>query len=295
MIWHETADVAVIIMLTPIEEGGRPKCFQYFPLDAESSPLIVKASGYSDHPEAGEIAFVESFDRYGSHTQVRKLHLTFASQTKVVWHLFFTAIADFGVPEVKDRPELLELIKLSTEKNTNQGNPRIVHCSAGVGRSGTFIALEHLISQLGSGTIQKAKLGDDPIFDVVQQLREQRMMMVQSEVQYQFLYEVLADEFQKQQASMQMSGQPSPKLRKLGGGMKVATLDETDYLNNFGDDKDNPEITINYSQPGPLSGDDHNANSRVAPTGLQFEESLSDAEKDTDSVPKDKPWLGSPA
>ena len=279
MIWHETGDVAVIIMLTPTEEDGRPKCFQYFPLDAESSPLIVRASGHTDHPEAGEIAFVESFDHHGAHTQVRKLHLTFGSQTKVVWHLLFTAIADFGVPKIEDRPEILDLIKLSAEKNINQSNPRIVHCSAGVGRSGTFIALEHLVSQLGSGTIQKAKPSDDPIFDVVHQLREQRMMMVQSEVQYQFLYEVMADELHKQQASIQISGQPSPKLRKLSGGMKAPMLDETDYLDELIHNRENPGIMINYSEPGPLGEEKDDANNKVAPPGLQFEESTVDAEK----------------
>ena len=278
MVWQETKDVAVIVMLTPTEESGRPKCFQYFPLDAESGPVIVKASGHADNPEAGEVSFVELLDHYGPKTQVRKLHLTFGSETKIVWHLFFMAIADFGVPEVEDRPEILDLIKLSAEKNTKRENPRIIHCSAGVGRSGTFIALEYLISQLGTDQIAKAKPGEDPIYDVVQQLREQRMMMVQSELQYQFLYEVLADQLEKYQAVKRNSGQPSPKLRKLTGGMKATMLDETYYLN----ESSNSEIKINYSEPGPLGVANENAHMAVAPSLVPFQEAVDSDQDDAE-------------
>ena len=289
MVWQETEDVAVIIMLTPTEESGRPKCFQYFPLDADSGPFVVKASGHADNPEAGELSFVELFE-YGSHTQMRRLHLTFGSETRVIWHLFFMAMADFGVPEVEDRPEILNLMKLSAEKNTNRDSPRIIHCSAGVGRSGTFIALEYLISQLGTGLITGAQPADDPIFDVVHQLREQRMMMVQSDLQYQFLYEVLAEELEKYQAAKRMSGQPSPKLRKLTGGMKATMLDETYHLN----ESSNPEIKINNSEPGPLGEGNEKSHEEAAPPLLEFQEAV-DGDKDdseeSESIKEDKAKL----
>lgn len=206
MVWHETNQVAVIVMLTPTEESGREKCFQYFPLNAESSPFKIKPTGHEGSTSEGEVAFVDVSSESGSNTVVRKLHLTFGSETKIVWHLLFTAFPDFGVPENEDRAELLQLLRLSCEKNSISDNPRIIHCSAGVGRSGTFIALEYLLAQLESGAVEETKDGDDMIYNVVHCLREQRMMMVQMEIQYQFLYEIVREELEKKHAATMAIG-----------------------------------------------------------------------------------------
>ena len=70
-------------------------------------------------------------------------------------------------------------------------NPRIVHCSAGVGRSGTFIALDYLLAQLDDGHLDTVPPHNDPIAETVERMRQQRMMMVQGEGQFIFLYDVL--------------------------------------------------------------------------------------------------------
>ena len=268
MIWQQTDDVAVIIMLTPTEESGREKCFQYFPLDSESSPFKVSATGHPDHPVEGEVSFDETEEGHGSHTHVRKLSLTFGTETRVVWHLLFTAFPDFGIPEDDDRAELLDLVRLSAEKNSKPSNPRTVHCSAGVGRSGTFIALEYLLSLLNAGKVAKIKDEQDPIFDLVHDLRGQRMMMVQSEPQFYFLYEVLTEELEKKQAAAQLAGQPSPKMRKLAGGMKAAMLDESEYLN----ESNTPKIQINSAERGLLGEDTDPIKHHSAPPGLELEQ-----------------------
>lgn len=72
-------------------------------------------------------------------------------------------------------------------------NPRIVHCSAGVGRSGTFIALDYLFAQLARGEMDNVPEGRDAVAETVDLLRQQRMMMVQGESQFFFLYDVLRD------------------------------------------------------------------------------------------------------
>jgi protein tyrosine phosphatase len=66
-----------------------------------------------------------------------------------------------------------------------------------VGRSGTFIALGHLLGEPDAGTVADVKDGEDMVFDTVNKLREQRMMMVQSDAQYLFLYEVLRSDSRK--------------------------------------------------------------------------------------------------
>jgi protein-tyrosine phosphatase len=84
---------------------------------------------------------------------------------------------------------------ISRKQNGQGENPRIVHCSAGVGRTGTFIALEFLIGELQGGAWEGWDQGpmahSDPIYDTVNQLRMQRKTMVQAYEQYAFLYEVL--------------------------------------------------------------------------------------------------------
>ncbi|KAK4198798.1 protein-tyrosine phosphatase-like protein [Triangularia verruculosa] len=166
------------------------------------------------------------------------------AEEKVLWHFLYKKWPDFGVPLLEDLDSFFALMQLSREKNAGPHNPRIVHCSAGVGRSGTFIALEHLMRELDAGVLenydemiaamksrrgsqiqtpinttitreggewdrdQEGSLpgvvgdeaggrggvlmyGEDLIFETVNQLREQRKMMVQAEGQYLFIYEVL--------------------------------------------------------------------------------------------------------
>ena len=78
--------------------------------------------------------------------------------------------------------------------STDEDNPRIIHCSAGVGRSGTFIALDYLLSLMFSGQLDNLPEGSDPIAETVDSLRQQRMMMVQGESQFNFLYEVMREQ-----------------------------------------------------------------------------------------------------
>ena len=230
MIWHETGDVAVIVMLTQTAESGREKCHQYFPLNIEDEPFALDPI---DQPDAetdaapGSIKLLEAEFDQNSRTTIRKLLLSYGAKSKTVWHLLYGGWPDFAVPEDENCAALLELMKISAKKNSSADNPRIIHCSAGVGRSGTFIALEYLLAQVDSGVLEKCKDEEDVVFDVVNRLREQRMTMVQSEVQYQFLYQVVREQLLLQRATAAANGgngEPSPKLRKtksaayFGGG-----------------------------------------------------------------------------
>ena len=194
MVWQETQAVAVIIMLTQLHEGFREKCFQYFPdsVDSEQYQFRV-ADELGEEHEAVLRCREGSYDEVAK-TSIRTLQIESQERTKTIYHLFFLGWPDFGVPGAADRSALLELIKLSREKNSGWVNPRIVHCSAGVGRTGSFIALEHLLAELEVGALENLDdVADDPVFETVNELRQQRMTMVQSELQFQFLYELLQD------------------------------------------------------------------------------------------------------
>ncbi|KAK2754068.1 hypothetical protein FQN54_007237 [Arachnomyces sp. PD_36] len=246
MVFHETGEVGVIIMLTQTMEGGREKCAEYFPLDMEDAsfeipsegpkPFVEDGSGTdeedtasdegdsdTDHNILGRVQLVERYFDEDSRSDIRKLELTFGSKSKTVWHFLFGGWPDYSKPEGENRRALLELIKLTAEKAGVPENPRIVHCSAGVGRTGTFIAIDYLLRELESGELlDKADGETDVIFETVNRLREQRMMMVYNEMQLQFIYEVLREEAEillgqdaNEDQTMQGVNLRSPKLLKL--------------------------------------------------------------------------------
>lgn len=208
MIWHETGPVAVIVMLTQTHESGKEKCFQYFPHDLSSPTVQINEDDEFGDGFIGSITLLEATEDPRTRSTIRKMRLEIGEESKTVWHLLFSGWPDFLVPEGEDRAALLELIKVSAELNdgefdgadiaslahldsTSDPYPRIVHCSAGVGRSGTFIALDHLTNELSLGALDGIPDDEDAISETVDELRKQRMMMVQGEAQFHFLYEVL--------------------------------------------------------------------------------------------------------
>ncbi|KAL4810531.1 protein-tyrosine phosphatase-like protein [Aspergillus unguis] len=232
MVFHETDEEAVIVMLTQTMEAGREKCSQYFPLDLENPTMLLRnddndpfVDGDEHESEEGEvlgqITLLESTWNPDCRSEIRKLELTLGSESKTVWHFLFAGWADYSKPVGEDRDALLQLIELSAAKASSPQNPRIVHCSAGVGRTGTFIALDHLLQELESGQLLQAVDEEaDPVFETVNQMREQRMMMVYNEMQLIFIYEVLREQadlfFEKTYGiSPQKSEARSAKIVKL--------------------------------------------------------------------------------
>ncbi|KAI9844902.1 MAG: hypothetical protein M1837_005188 [Sclerophora amabilis] len=195
MIWQETSDPAVIVMLTQTSEAGRDKCFQYFPEDFDNDTLTYDGEDDFGDGFVATVRLLESSADSSSRSTIRKLVLSVGDESKTVWHLLFAGWPDFSIPEGEDRAALVELIKLSEQRNSTSTNPRIVHCSAGVGRSGTFITLDHLLREMEEGSLVEPPSTPPPdtdvVFETVNHLREQRMTMVQSEAQLNFIYQLL--------------------------------------------------------------------------------------------------------
>ncbi|KAJ5489927.1 Protein-tyrosine phosphatase catalytic [Penicillium expansum] len=239
MVFHESQEVGVIVMLTQTFEAGREKCAQYFPLDTEQASMVLLAdesdvlfdeSEQTEPGVLGRVTLLESTFDARSRSEIRKLELAIGSESKIVWHFLFAGWADYSKPEGSDRQALLDLIKLSASKSTPD-NPRIVHCSAGVGRTGTFIALDHLLCELESGHLLDVEDPEiDPVFETVNRMREQRMMMVYNEMQMQFIYEVLREQTDRKLGKITDWNLDSPNGSEERSAKMAKLNDQADYF-----------------------------------------------------------------
>ncbi|XP_036431713.1 receptor-type tyrosine-protein phosphatase eta-like isoform X10 [Colossoma macropomum] len=171
MIWEK--HVQTIVMLTKCNEQGRVKCEKYWPSGTKTYSNITVTN-------ISEIALE---DWTISDFTIRNVK---TAESREVRHFHFTAWPDHGVPETTE--VLINFRHLVREHmdQYSRHSPSVVHCSAGVGRTGTFIALDHLIFQ-----IERESMVD--IFGIVYDMRMHRPLMVQTEDQYVFLNQCAVD------------------------------------------------------------------------------------------------------
>ncbi|XP_030014144.1 tyrosine-protein phosphatase non-receptor type 3 isoform X3 [Sphaeramia orbicularis] len=175
-VWEQQTHT--IIMLTTLTERGRTKCHQYWP-----HPPEVKDYGHMRvkcHSEECNLAYV---------TRQFTLTHTQCGEERAVTHLQYVAWPDHGVP---DDPSDFLLFVSSVRERRRGEEPLMVHCSAGIGRTGVLITMETALSLLDKGL---------PVFplDIVKTLRDQRPMMVQTTCQFQFVCEAILQVYKEKQ------------------------------------------------------------------------------------------------
>jgi tyrosine-protein phosphatase non-receptor type 13 len=158
--------VSVILMLTGLSENSKIKCSRYWPFPENSK------SWTGSKPE-NDITVRSIFVEHPRPTvEIALLRVSQGGRDTDVFHIYYKAWPDFGVP---DSEEIRYVISLFLSFWTDFSDPAVCHCSAGVGRTGTVLAiLRHL----------KTK---ESIVDIVRHLRHQRHGMVQTREQYQFI------------------------------------------------------------------------------------------------------------
>ncbi|XP_040923291.1 receptor-type tyrosine-protein phosphatase H-like isoform X12 [Toxotes jaculatrix] len=176
MIWEQKAKR--IVMVTNCVEGGRTKCEQYWP--ADNKPCLYGEVLVTTRSEQKELSWTLR--------EFRVKHTNY-SEERTVKHFHFTAWPDHGVPQgTKVLIQFRGLVRWHIERE-GTGAPTVVHCSAGVGRTGTIIALDVLLQQLD----KKRAVG---INSFVHKMRLYRPYMVQTESQYIFLHHCIMDSLQ---------------------------------------------------------------------------------------------------
>ncbi|XP_063616070.1 tyrosine-protein phosphatase 10D-like [Cydia splendana] len=161
MVWESGS--RAIVMLTRCVEKGREKCDRYWPYDTR--PVYY-----------GDIAVTALNESRFPDWTITELLASRGAEQRVVKHFHFTTWPDFGVP---DPPTTLaRFVRAFRERCPPDARPVVVHCSAGVGRSGTFITLDRALQQLA------ARADTLDIFGMVYAMRRERVWMVQTEQQY---------------------------------------------------------------------------------------------------------------
>uniref|UniRef100_A0A8C6SSD7 protein-tyrosine-phosphatase n=1 Tax=Neogobius melanostomus TaxID=47308 RepID=A0A8C6SSD7_9GOBI len=184
MVWEQKS--SVIVMVTRCEEGSRVKCAEYWPSMERGAEIFEEF-----------VVKVNSEDHCPDYT-IRHLSLTNREKNteREVTHIQFLSWPDHGVPG--DPHLLLKLRRrVNAFKNLFSG-PIVVHCSAGVGRTGTYISIDAMMEGLEAE-------GRVDIYGYVVQLRRQRCLMVQVEAQYILIYQALLEHNQFGETEISLS------------------------------------------------------------------------------------------
>ncbi|XP_043098125.1 receptor-type tyrosine-protein phosphatase T isoform X14 [Puntigrus tetrazona] len=169
MIWQENS--ASIVMVTNLVEVGRVKCVRYWPDETEVYGDI-KVTLIETEPLAEYVIRTFTVQKKGHHEirEIRQFH--------------FTSWPDHGVPCYATG--LLGFIRQVKFLNPPDAGPIVVHCSAGAGRTGCFIAVDIMLDMAESE-------GVVDIFNCIRELRSQRVNMVQTEEQYVFVHDAILE------------------------------------------------------------------------------------------------------
>uniref|UniRef100_A0A672JSZ6 protein-tyrosine-phosphatase n=1 Tax=Sinocyclocheilus grahami TaxID=75366 RepID=A0A672JSZ6_SINGR len=169
MVWQEKS--RVIVMTTREVEKGRNKCVPYWPTTEGESK------------EAGRYVVTLLSEKDAADYKVRVMELT-KEPARTIWHYQYLSWPDHGVPQEPGGVlSFLEQVNVKQHELSSTG-PMIIHCSAGIGRTGTIVVIDMLIDNIDA----KGLDCDIDIQKCIQMVRDQRSGMVQTEAQYKFIY-----------------------------------------------------------------------------------------------------------
>ncbi|XP_062515048.1 uncharacterized protein LOC134190608 [Corticium candelabrum] len=191
MIWEQ--NVSIIIMTTGLVERGRMKCCQYWPDSHEKEAtygkyvVAVVNESQTDHYTIKTLTVrkdVQASDEDESENNQEQ-------EIRLVKHYWFTAWPDFGIP--RETGPILDFLSIIQKDSASLPGPVLIHCSAGIGRTGTFIGIE-------MGMQQYTKEGLVDPLQYMCSMRQDRGGSVQTADQYLFIHQALADFIARKEA-----------------------------------------------------------------------------------------------
>uniref|UniRef100_A0A0B7A0U4 protein-tyrosine-phosphatase n=1 Tax=Arion vulgaris TaxID=1028688 RepID=A0A0B7A0U4_9EUPU len=178
MVWEQQSKA--IVMLNRVVEKGTVKCSQYFPLGANYG-----ADQEMYFPECGLQVLLTSEQDF-QHFTLRTLELEHieSGDKREILHFHYTTWPDFGVPSSPNA--FLHFLHCVRETGTLEDDvgPAVIHCSAGIGRSGTFCLVDScLVMVENSGTLKHIN-----VRKLLIEMRTYRMGLIQTSDQLRFSY-----------------------------------------------------------------------------------------------------------
>ncbi|XP_023487545.2 receptor-type tyrosine-protein phosphatase F isoform X26 [Equus caballus] len=170
MVWEQRT--ATVVMMTRLEEKSRVKCDQYWPARGTETYGLI------------QVTLLDTVELATYTVRTFALHRSGSSEKRELRQFQFMAWPDHGVPEYPT--PILAFLRRVKACNPLDAGPMVVHCSAGVGRTGCFIVIDAMLERM-----KHEKTVD--IYGHVTCMRSQRNYMVQTEDQYVFIHEALLE------------------------------------------------------------------------------------------------------
>ncbi|XP_051554731.1 receptor-type tyrosine-protein phosphatase F-like isoform X8 [Myxocyprinus asiaticus] len=170
MVWEQRA--STIVMMTRLEEKSRVKCDQYWPIRGTETYGMI------------QVTMLDAVELATYSVRTFALYKNGSSEKREIRQFQFMAWPDHGVPEYPT--PILAFLRRVKACNPPDAGPMVVHCSAGVGRTGCFIVIDAMLERMKhENTVD--------IYGHVTCMRAQRNYMVQTEDQYIFIHEALLE------------------------------------------------------------------------------------------------------
>ncbi|XP_043193040.1 tyrosine-protein phosphatase 99A-like [Amphibalanus amphitrite] len=223
LVWEQ--NVYIVVMITNLMERGRKKCDQYWPQEGKETYGDIQVTAVGQNVMATYT--IRKFCL--RHLKVDKKRGRGAAE-RVVYQYHYTSWPDHGIPH--SPLPILSFIRKSAAANPEAAGPIVVHCSAGVGRTGTYIVLDSMMRMI------RAK-GEVNVFGFLKHIRTQRNFLVQTEDQYVFLHDALLEVVESGETDIHSSF-----LRRYLHNLQTTEQDIYPWYN-----LDRQFKLINYDQP----------------------------------------------
>ncbi|KAH0946984.1 hypothetical protein HN011_006727 [Eciton burchellii] len=180
MVWEQNS--RAVLMLNKVVEKNQVKCHQYWPLDDSHEPTMI----FEDVNI--KVEYVSKTELSDYTTRTLRITDLESNDSKEILHYHYTTWPDFGVPQCPTAfLRFLADVRQSGALDQNVGPP-IVHCSAGIGRSGTFCLVDTCLI-----VIEEKGLNTLNIREILLEMRRSRMGLIQTPEQLRFSYAAIIE------------------------------------------------------------------------------------------------------